>query len=236
MTISQSRGLCEAMAGKLKGYRSVSTLKLYTSASGVDYVEDSGSKLVTSGFAIGDLVEIHGASAAANDVRGFCTDIIAGQMNLTSGLLTEDQVAAGSLVLMSVKRGSWHDLFYNSQLDIYSGSRPTNADETEGTGTKLVSFTGVKLGYQHWDDTNDKAYFNLYTGLSVTATVLATGTASWFRWRGGGVTTLGADTTGAYIRMDGSIGVGTGDLQAGAVSLTAGDPASISNIRIYFPQ
>ena len=66
---------------------------------------------------------------------------------------------------------------------------------------------------------------------------LAAGTAGWFRLYSSDTNDSGAIISGApyYPRVDGSCGVGSGDLQLGTVTIGVGSPNTIDTFRFTAP-
>ena len=100
-------------------------------------------------------------------------------------------------------------------LHIYDGSRPA----TGGTATTLLA-----------ELTCNATFAPAASGSSLTLNAItadssanATGTATWFR-------IVKSDTT-THV-MDGSVGVGTGDLQLNSASITSGGTVSVTSFVI----
>lgn len=234
MALSMSQALCEAMVGDLKAYRSGARLSLVDGGAGHDQIVDGAGLLVASGFAVGDLVQIIGATSASNISAWPVISAATGALDLPTGSLVAGETSGNAaLKIQSFKRGSLQELFYMSQLDIYTGSKPSSADAAE-IGTLLASFTNICLGEAGWDAVNKKAYFDLTGGTPITAVAAASGTAGYFRLRGGRVFTTGASTT--MIRIDGTVGVGTGDCQLYGTNFTAGAAETITSVKLFARQ
>jgi hypothetical protein len=237
MALRFSRRLCEYQAGYVKASRTATTLALVDNGASKDKITDTGALLTSGGndseFEVGDWVEVYGATSASNDVIQPITSICASTIWIPTGSFVANQSAGSSLTLRARGRADFASLFRDAQLDVYSGSIPANPETTE-SGTLLISYTGLKFAGEVWDSTNAWAYVTL--AASVTATASATGTAGWYRLRGGGVTTTGADSDNELIRIDGTVGVSSGDLQVPSVSITSGNTYGVSQFRVYFKQ
>jgi hypothetical protein len=90
-------------------------------------------------------------------------------------------------------------------LEVYSGTQPGSANNA-AAGTLLVTFTGLT-----WTTTGNPATLS---GTPYSATVAASGTAGWGRFRNAGNT----------LRADGAVGA---EFTLGTTSLTAGNNATL---------
>jgi hypothetical protein len=101
-------------------------------------------------------------------------------------------------------------------LRIYSGTRATDSDTAIGAQVKLAELTcGTPFA--------PGATSGVLTANAITnANALATGSATWFRL---------VDSTGTTTIMDGDVSVsgGGGDLQLVTVSITSGQPVSVTS-------
>jgi hypothetical protein len=122
------------------------------------------------------------------------------------------------LVTKLMDTSSFKTLFATAEIRIYSGAVPATADAAAGTVIATVTEAG------------DAA---LVWAASAAAGVLAKGAAAWADSSGsnaGGVATYyrlvtksdtdGADTT-TYPRVQGTVGVGSGDMNLGNATLAA---------------
>lgn len=237
MALSFSQGFRSINAGFELGTLSVANrLALVDGGASNDTVTDSSNGLLTAGFLAGQYLEVIDATNTANRVSVPILVAVAGQLDVPTGTWAAAQAAAGgvTLTIKSVNpQCSYRHLLFNSQMDWYSGSRPAYADDTE-QGTLLASFTAIKFGNVAWDSTYKRAYIDLFGATAISCTAAATGTASWFRLRGGQVTTTGSSSTAP--RIDGTIGVGsTYDLQVASTTVTSGQTYSISSFKLYLP-
>lgn len=132
-------------------------------------------------------------------------------------------LAAGpNMCLMRLKGGgSIKDILRNGVLVLYTGTRPSDADQAE-TGTKLVELTldsggfvagvsanGLNLG--HMDNTTLKRAIDPETGVTEIwrGLGLADGSAGWARWYSNEYVT-GASTDA--VRMDGVVATSGADV------------------------
>ncbi|MBU2547371.1 MAG: hypothetical protein KKB20_03080 [Proteobacteria bacterium] len=229
MALKFSQGACERMAGKVKATIEASDIALVDGGAGNDLITQVAANLITAGFEVGDLVEVHGAETAANDGMYPALVVVADQIDIPTGSLSAGQTAGATIKLKAAYPGSLRHIFFNSQLDIYTGDRPATPNHAE-TGTLLVSFTGVKFDDAVWNTTDLEAAIDLFAATALSATAVAGGTAAWYRLRGGGVVTTGLSTTAP--RIDGQIGVGTNDLRVASTTVASGDPATISSFEL----
>jgi hypothetical protein len=223
--------LCKYRAGVDIGEISAATLALVDGGASNDTLTDTDSGLVAAGFAVGQRLQVITCANAANKVNVPILSVAVGSIGVPTGTWTAVETAGNTIrVLGRPSAVSFADLFHNAQLDIYSGSIPTTPDDAEN-GTLLCFLTGLQFGEVVWDATEKRAYVDLLA--TVTGTPLASGTAAWFRLRGGGAVTTGASTT--MIRIDGTVGVSSGDMKLATVTFEVGRPLSISSAQFYFP-
>jgi len=107
-------------------------------------------------------------------------------------------------------------------IKVYSGTQPSDADDAEGGGTLLATFT---LG--------DPAYSAAASGNGVaalastprTTTGVAAGTAAWFRLE---------DSTGANV-LDGTVGTSGQQLNLNTLTISVGVNLEITSGNITMP-
>lgn len=229
MTISLSRGVCEALAGKRTATVTSATITL---DAGDDYIEMASRSFVTLGFATQDVIYIPNATNTSNQGPFALSGVLPDTLSLPSGSLAATQ-SSGTITVVAIRKASFNDMFFNSKLAFRSGTKPSSADLVE-TGTELVLFEDIKWSDVTWDSDDDEAYIDLWNSAAVTATASNTGTCGWFRMYGGGTKATGASATS--IRMDGTIGVGTGDVQVANASITTDAVETLTNFKIRIPQ
>ena len=231
MALRYSQTLCKYRAGVDLGDISAATLALVDGGASDDSVTDTVDGLVAAGFAAGQRLQVVTCANPANKVNVPILAVDVGSISVPTGTWAEAEIAGNVIrILGRPSAVSFADLFHNSQMDFCSGSIPTTPDDAE-TGTVLCSLTGLQFGEVAWDAVGKRAYVDLLT--TATGTVLVSGRASWFRLRGGGSVATGASTS--LIRIDGTVGVSSGDAAIPTVDLEAGRPLSISSMRFYFP-
>lgn len=207
-----------------------------TVISGADTINDTGSGLAV--FEKHSFVLIE--SGDANDgVLVKVLDSSATKLEVVAGSFTA--VAAGSAItLLDTSGGSVADLFRNSQLDIYSGAKPANADATEGTGTLLLSLSlngDTFVSGTAENGLNMAIVSNVLKRATdpVTAALevwkdagIATGTAVWGRWH---QTTKVTGASTSAIRMDGSVSSSGSDINMLAgTSVVTGVNSEVSDV------
>lgn len=118
-------------------------------------------------------------------------------------------------------------------IDIYSGTQPTLPDDVP-VGTKLVTIysdgTTTGLGW----GTAAAGVLPKATAETWSGTVLASGTAGWFRIREAGDAGTSSSTTA--VRIDGSIATSGADMNLGSLSLTIGAPFQLTSAQLQLPQ
>jgi hypothetical protein len=116
------------------------------------------------------------------------------------------------------------------KLRIFSGTQPTNADDTKGTGTLLAELTlnDPAFGNAADDNPGGKATAN---AISDDTSANASGTASWFR-----AVTSGATASAAGI-IDGDVGTTAGfDLNLDSTNIASGATVSVTSWTITMPE
>lgn len=234
MAVIWSQGAVERLLGKEKASISgTNRLALVDSGTSADdTITDSSSGFSSAGFAVGDIVVVHGATDSLNNVA---VPIIAkadGTLTVPTGSFTASQAAALGVTL--TVKAHYNQcvamMLRDVQIDVYSGTRPSRPDDVE-QGTLLASFTGVRFADVSWSSTTYAGSINLYAGQTVSATAVASGTASWFRMRLCQTTTTGASTS--YPRIDGDCGVGdTYDMRLSTTTITSGRPVAIESLAV----
>jgi UDP-N-acetylmuramyl tripeptide synthase len=99
-----------------------------------------------------------------------------------------------------------------AKLQIWSGSMPASA-ATASSGTKLAEFT-LAADWAAAAASGSKAFIG-----TPSTNGIAGGTAGYFRI---------VDSTGATCGMQGTVGVGTGDLQVDNTSIAVSQPINIT--------
>ena len=231
MTLRYSQALCEAQAGRIKAAITATTIALVDGGGSEDTATDSGNGFVSAGFEVGDLVEVLGASDEDNLVVAPVIGVAVGTLTFPTGTWNSGETAGASITMRARERCSFAELARLAQLDIMGGTIPSSPDAAE-SGSPLVTFSNLKFGPVAWDSTNKRAYVDLIETISATA--LLSGPATHFRMRLGQAYTTGASTT--LKRIDGTVGVSTGDMRITNTEIVAGAPESISSLRIYWPQ
>lgn len=119
-------------------------------------------------------------------------------------------------------------------LEVYEGSRPADADASEGAATKLLRITlgsaayttgtGVNgLSFETADDgIIEKASAEIWSGVGINGG----GTAAWFRFYAK-VYDVGADPGTTYCRIDGSVGTSGADLNINSVTVADGATTTV---------
>jgi len=166
----------------------------------------------------------------------FKTDDGTGTETIRITLSNENTSNTGKTVLfdevklISMDR-SLQDLFYRGNILIYSGSQPASADDAP-TGTLLVTIysDGSSAGLS-FDDasfgTLSKKATETWTG-----TVVANGTAGWFRLISPGDSGSSSTTD---ERIDGAIATTGAEMNFSSLTMTAGAIQAISTFQITIP-
>jgi len=121
-------------------------------------------------------------------------------------------------------------------LDIFSGTIPTDADQAEGSGTKLLRITvnggAFASNPLHFAASAVGGKLSKSDSESWQGDGLADGTASWFRFYDSNDTS-GASTTAA--RFDGTVGTSGADLILTSTSIVNGATTTIDAADFTLP-
>lgn len=111
--------------------------------------------------------------------------------------------------------------FDGGKVNIYTGTKPTNADTALSSNTLLGTLTlaGTAFG---------AAASGVLTAATITpdSSADATGTATWFRMYVNGEDPTGASTT--LKRLDGTVGTSGADMNLDSVSIVLGGTIACS--------
>ncbi|RLB91929.1 MAG: hypothetical protein DRH10_00730 [Deltaproteobacteria bacterium] len=203
-------------------------------------IDDSAGGL--GNFVVGDFVRV----VAVNNWNIYARVIAATANKLTFAAGTFAAAAAGGQVFIETfQGGSFAEIIQNGRFDLYTGTRPGNADEAE-TGTKLAELTlngsafvsgvatnGINLGVL--DGNTLKRAIDPATGAveNWAADGLANGTAGWGRWYSNTIIT-GASTVAT--RMDGTVTTAPGGdiVMLNGRDIVSGAPVASTDINVTF--
>jgi len=235
--ISLSTGLKKALLAKSPtfGATNFANTISFTSSTAVDSANGFGS------FVDDDWVVV--VSTLNKNVLAQIITAAAGTLTFATGTFATESSGA-IFAVQKVDTGSVKGCLMNMVPYIFSGTRPTDADQSEGAGTVLaictkngdpfvsgVSTNGVNL--QEFTGTTLNKAIDPATGVSevVQGVGLASGNATWTRWYANDVVT-GASTTA--LRLDGDVSTVTGsDLQLeGSVAVVASVPVVITEVNV----
>lgn len=198
---------------------------------------------VTGTFTLGETVTCSGGNNGVGVVVGIAGAVLqlypaAGTFGgtVTGGSST----AFGTFSAIPATAGaSFASIFHGGILEVYSGSRPTAADNAV-TGTKLGTITlgggafaagtltnGLRFGTAT-DGSIDKPAADVWQFAG-----LAAGTATWFRILGN-ATDAGASST-SLPRIDGSIAAFGGDATLSDTNITVAKVYTVSKCRFIWP-
>jgi len=214
----------------LNGAPAVGTTKIASTISfgdgdgtgATDTINDSGSGLVSAGFAVGDYIMVIGGTNTNKLVKALT--VAAGKIEVVAGSFAT--ASAGSPVcLVEISGGSLAQVFKNMSIDGYSGTRPANANLTE-SGTKLIQFSLNGNAFVAGTSTNGLNFGNMSGTTLQFAVDPATGVAEVCR--GVGITPGG---TLGYVRVyanDKTTGASTSTPRMDGVAATSGGDFNIS--------
>lgn len=138
------------------------------------------------------------------------------------------------LVNKLMSAASFRAIFALGFIDVYSGVQPTSADDVPN-GTKLCTLysNGTSVGLTFEAAAVAGALHKLASE-TWSGTVLADGTAGWFRLREATDTGLAASTTAA--RYDGAVATNGAQMNLGSLSLLTGAPFLVAAAAFTLPQ
>ncbi len=122
-------------------------------------------------------------------------------------------------------------------LEIYGDSRPSSADDTESSCTKLLRITVASAAYTSPAGTNGLSFLTADAGVIVKASEVWSGVgladkaATWFRFYAKEYDT-GTDAGTTYCRVDGTVGTSGADLNINSVNITTGATTTIDQFTL----
>lgn len=197
---------------------------------GRDTINDVGSGL--GDFKVHDLITVSGSTS--NDGEYETLSVADGVIEVIAGSFSTE-AAGDQVILASSRGGSLKDIFRNGVLDIYSGTQPATADDTE-SGTKLIRITlssgdfvagacdnGINLG-DAADGIIGKLSGEVWSGVG-----LVSGSAGWFRYYTNDVTTGASEET---ARLDGAIATTGAQMNMSNTTITYDGTTTIGSVAI----
>lgn len=132
------------------------------------------------------------------------------------------------LVKKMVDTGSVRATMTGGKIMIFSGSQPTSADDAT-TGTKLWECDPITF-----DADGTGGILRQTAAADWTSTILANGTAAYYRICASGDTGLLSSTTAA--RMDGTVATAGGQMNLATLAFVLGAPFVVTDAQITFPK
>jgi len=204
-------------------------------AGGTDTINDSAS-----GFTFKKHAYILILNSTNNDnVLVKALTVTSSKIEVEAGSFTAESAGA-NICLAQLKTGSLREVFKNSVIRVFTGSRPADADTTE-SGTQLLELSLNGDSFTAGDPTNG-LNFGTFSGTTLKRATdpetsatevwkddgMADGTAGWARWYDNSLTT-GASTTA--IRMDGVVATSGGDLNlSNGTTITSGVASQVTDV------
>jgi hypothetical protein len=209
---------------------------------GADSITDSGNGFIDAGFAPGQKLFVQGATTPGNDT-GITGEriltVAAGTITFATASVATGEAGAAGTVVAVAEGGSLKDIMRDGKLNIYSGAQPANADAAV-TGTLLCTITvasgawvagAFDNGLEFEDDPLSgeiEKNSEVWSG-----TVLADGTAGWFRFFANPPDAGTSSTT--LPRIDGSVGTAGSDLVLASTALVTGRTQTIDEFKLTLP-
>ena len=215
-----------------------------TGAGGNDQILDSDNGLAVFNDYPYYWLSIKGSTS--NNIVAPIKTVAAGAIEIPAGYLTTE-IAGDPVVLSVISHGSFCDIMRNSVLYIYSGSRPSDADQIEnGNLLAVISRNGgtfvsgspeYGINLRQVSNRIVERMIDPATGAAMllSGMGLITSGATWCRLHANTVVT-GASTSA--IRMDGRISTSESTAEIwmpGGATITAGIPADINSFSITLP-
>lgn len=172
-------------------------------------------------------VEILGATVTWATSNDNTAALIAAQINKFHGHKIVTASSASTVVTLKARLGFGASVNGMVVTTTESGGDIAGADVNLGAGTG-ASVAGVSHANGLNFDDVASGLLAKRTGQTWSGTGLADGTAGWFRLRGPITDDDSADTAGAFTRLDGSIAVSGGDMNASTTTLASGATHTIS--------
>lgn len=165
--------------------------------------------------------------------------VVAGKIEVVAGSFTTE-AASADICLVQLNTASVRELFQNSTIDIYDGSRPATADLTE-SGNKLLPITLNGGAFVAGEDTNGLNLGDFSGNTLKRATDpetdatevwkgdgIAAGTAGYARWYNNAKV---AGASSSAIRMDGVVAVSGADLNmVNGTTIAIGVASEVSDV------
>ena len=198
--------------------------------TGVSGTFQLGETVTSSGTGIGIIVGIEGAVLSLYPAAGTFSGTITGGTSAATGTYSAISAAVN---------GSFAGIFNGGVIHIYSGTRPTSADNT-ATGTLLGTVTlnggafvaGTLTNGLRFDTAVDGSIDKPATAVW-QMTGLAAGSATWYRLVGNATDTGASSTT--LPRIDGSIAAFGGDITLSDTAMTVGKVVTASQFKFIWP-
>ena len=231
MALRYSQGMAKELIGgnSTVGELSLGDFALVSGGASPDTITRTIGDF-TAKFRVGDNLRVLGAINSADNIESIIREVAAQTITLVPGVFATGQTSGSPLCLVAPAGGSLPDMFNGGTLNIYSGTRPATGSDDIGAASLLLTFSAVQFGAATWDDIKKMAYVE---ATNLSAVVAASGQAAWFRLTASGDNATGFSTTAK--RLDGTVGINTGDIQMKSVSLNIGETVTISSWKIYTP-
>ena len=234
MAIRLSTGLVNAMAGS--GKQHVVQASTISFTASIFTIAESGLGL--GDISAGDKILISGSTSNNGKFSVSSVDGTGASIVVTETIVEE---AAGQSIAIADFGGgnSFKELFRAGVLEIYSGTRPSDANNAEA-GDKLLRITKNSLEFTAGSETNGLTFddassgqLDMPDGEIWSGLGLMDGTASYFRFYANDYSN-GANADA--IRFDGSCGVGAGDLRLSSTAILEGGTVTLDSVLYTFPR
>jgi len=213
--------------------------------AGADTITRSTGSFITDGFAPHDILNLEGATTAANDAAvtgAVIQNVEALTLTLLTGIVNTAEAFAAATVLCCCRGAALQEIFRDGVLRLYSGTQPASADSAPN-GTLLMEITLSAGTFAHGAFANGlefgeaasgviaKLAGETWQGTGLTAAGASPGTAAQsFRFCANPTDAGGSSTT--LARIDGSVGTSGTDLVLTTANIIDGVTQTIDTFQL----
>ena len=237
MALRLSKGLRNSILGN--AFLVGTSLSYVDGGAGSDSIVDTEGRFIKAGFRVGDHFTTTGSTTGGNNKSTIAiTAVTSTTLSFATGSLAASEVFLSTTKITGDNAGSFQTLFNDGVLEIYSGSQPATADDSE-IGTKLLRISVGSGAFTPGSPTNGLSFSGILEGVLYKSSDevwsgvgLATGNAGWFRFYDNN---YDAADDGTAVRFDGSVGTSGAQLNLSSVGVVLGATATIDSFTVTLP-